>query len=133
MEDREWHVENGAKAEALDVLRSTAPVGLPESYYEHLSASNGGEGPLPVQPFWLCLFPAEEVSKIASDSASSPYFPGLFVIGGSGAGEAVAFDLRQGEPYPIVAFDMTNTDLAGSLLLIASSFDGVLELLGKSR
>ena len=131
LEDREWHGAKGASSAALALLKSVAPVDLPESYYSLLSFSNGGEGPLPVQPLWLCLYPAEEVVQIERDGTFREFFAKLFVIGGNGGGEAVAFDLRESEPYPIIVFDMANINLPESVRPIASSFDAALKLIGQ--
>ncbi|KAB0265146.1 SMI1/KNR4 family protein [Microvirga brassicacearum] len=98
-----------------------------------MSFSNGGEGPLSVQPLWFCLYPAEEVVEIAQAGTFREFFPNLFVIGGSGGGDAVAFDLRASEPYPLVEFDMTNIDLAESVQQIAGSFDEALALIGRDE
>jgi hypothetical protein len=57
----------------------------------------------------------------------------LFVIGGNGGGEAVALDLRGTEPYPLVAFDMSNVDLSESVRTIAPSFDEALKLIGRDE
>ncbi|HEX4737753.1 MAG TPA: SMI1/KNR4 family protein [Allosphingosinicella sp.] len=132
-EGREWHRVECASAAAIAQLKAIAPASLPESYFALLSFSNGGEGPLPVQPLWLCLYPAEEVIEIEQAGTFREFFPGLFVIGGNGGGEAVAFDLRESEPYPIVAFDETNIDLPESVRQIAESFDGALKLIGRSE
>lgn len=131
LQDREWRKVEGASAEAIVALKSRAPVHLPESYYSLLSFSNGGEGPLAVQPLWFKLYPAEEAAQIERDGTFSDFFEGLFVIGGNGGGEAVAFDCRGNAPYPVVAFDMTNIDLLESVRLIAPSFDVVLDLIGR--
>jgi hypothetical protein len=79
---RDWFSFPGASAAALDQLRASARVKLPESYFALLSHSNGGEGPLPVQPFNLCLYPVEEVIEIESDRTYQEFFPELFVVGG---------------------------------------------------
>ena len=131
LEGREWHKAEGASPEAIALLKSFAPVDLPESYFSFLSFSNGGEDPLAVQPFWLCLYPAEEVVEIEKGGVFREFFEKLFVIGGNGGGEAVAFDLRVRERCPLVSFDMTNTNLAESVLPIATSFDVALELIGR--
>ena len=133
LEGREWHQVEGASAAAIAQLKAIAPVRLPDSYYALLSFSNGGEGPLPVQPLWFCLYPAEEVVEIERAGTFQDFFPNLFVIGGNGGGEAVAFDLRANEPYPLVAFDMTNIDLEESIQQIAASFDAALELIGRDE
>jgi hypothetical protein len=131
LESREWHKVEGASSEAVALLKSVAPVDLPESYYSLLSFSNGGEGPLAVQPLWFCLHPAEEVVQIERNGTFRGFNAKLFVIGGNGGGEAVAFDLRESEPYPIVAFDIANISLAESVRPIAPSFDAALELIGR--
>jgi hypothetical protein len=130
LEGREWHKVEGASSDEIAALKSITPVDLPDSYYSLLSFSNGGEGPLAVQPLWFQLYPAEETARIERDGTFREFFEGLFVIGGNGGGEAVAFDLRESEPYPLVAFDMTNIDLTESVRPIASSFDAALKLIG---
>nr|WP_309769333.1 hypothetical protein [Agrobacterium larrymoorei] len=55
------------------------------------------------------------------------------MIGGNGGGEAMAFDLRENAPYPLVAFDMTNVDLEESLRPIAPSFDVAPDLTGRDN
>lgn len=131
LQGREWHKVDGASSDAIAALKSIAPVDLPESYYSLLSFSNGGEGPLAVQPLWFCLYPAEEAAQIEGDRVFREFFEGLFVIGGNGGGEAFAFDLRETEPYPLVAFDMTNINLSESVRSIAPSFDAAMELIGR--
>lgn len=130
--DREWHKAEGASVEAIDALKSVMPPDLPESYYSLLSFTNGGEGPLPVQPLWFCLYPTEEVAQIEVSGVFKEFFKGLLVIGGSGGGEAIAFDLRETEPYPIVVFDMTNIELSESIRPFASSIDAAIELIGRN-
>jgi hypothetical protein len=133
LEGREWRGVDGASAEALAALRAAAPRPLPESYFAFLSFSNGGEGPLAVQPLWLCLDSAEDVVTTHQSGRFQAYYPDLFVIGGNGAGEAIAFDLRTNPPYAVVAFDMTNSDLGESVIPIAASFEAALELIGHDQ
>lgn len=132
LEDREWRGAEGASSEVLALLKSITPVDLPESYYSLLSLSNGGEGPLPVQPLWLCLYAAEEVIRIERTGTFKEFFANLFVIGSNGGGEAIAFDVREVEPYPIVAFDMTKIMLPETIQPIALSFDTLLILIGRA-
>jgi hypothetical protein len=133
LKGRVWRKAEGASDAAMASLRQAAPAVLPESYYSLLFYSNGGEGPLPVQPLWIVLYPAEEVAEIARQGTFDEFFSGLFVIGGNGGGEAVAFDLRIAEPYPLIFFDMTNIDLAESVRLIAPNFDAALDLIGREE
>lgn len=133
-EDACWKVESVAEhasSAAIAQLRSVAPVDLPESYFSLLSFGNGGEGPLPIQPLWLCLYPAEEATRIELEGTFQEFFAKLFVIAAKGGNEAVAFDLREGEPCPLVTFDMTNIKLSQSIWQIAPSFDDAMELIGR--
>jgi hypothetical protein len=130
LEGRDWYKVDGASASAIDRLRAIEPAPLPESYLRLLSYSNGGEGPLPVMPFNLCLYPAEEVVQIEEAGHFKKFYPGFFVIGGNGGGEAVALDFRGDAPHPLVCFDMVNANLEESVLVIAPSFDAAIELIG---
>ena len=130
LDGRDWKTLEGASPEAIGLLKSVAPVELSQSYWSFLTFSNGGNGPLAVHPLWLVLYPAEEVAQIERDGTFLPFFDKLFVIGSNGAGEAVAFDLREKPPYPLVYFDMTNIDLSESVALIAPSFDAALDFIG---
>lgn len=132
LSNREWHAADGASADALSDLRDAAQVPLPARYLDLLAFSNGGEGPLPVQPFNFCLYSAEEAAQIEREGTFKECFPGLFVIGGDGCGEAVALDLRAAEPWPVVAFDMTNIDPDESVRPIAPDFDAFVGLIGVS-
>ncbi|MFD1987940.1 SMI1/KNR4 family protein [Mesorhizobium newzealandense] len=132
LEGREWRKNGGASDEAIQKLRDVAPVVLPESYFALLSLTNGGEGPLPTQPLWLALDAAEEVIETEQQGTFKEFFPGFFVIGSNGGGEAIAFDLRTAGPYPLVAFDITNSDLIESVWPIALDFDEFLGLIGLS-
>jgi hypothetical protein len=73
-ESRTWIKTDRATTDAISALRSASPVGVPARYYELLASSNGGEGPLPVQPFYFCLDPAE----VAAASARAGDYEGSF-------------------------------------------------------
>jgi hypothetical protein len=128
--DREWHTAPGASPAVLGELRSALPVRLPAAYLDLLAFSNGGEGPLPVQPLNLCLYSAKEVIEIEREGSFKEFFPGLLVIGGNGGGEAIALDIRGAEPWPVVYFDMTNIDLDESIQPLAPDFDALLDMIG---
>lgn len=129
LDNRPWYAAEGASTEAIADLKSVAPAGLPESYFVFLAASNGGEGPLAVQPLWLQLLPAEEAAQVERNGAFREDFAGLFVIGSNGAGEGIAFDLRQKAPFPVVAFDMSISDMGSSVKPVAPTFDAAMDLI----
>jgi hypothetical protein len=121
-----WRAEVPASEPELQRLREVSPIELPVSYLEMLSKTNGYEGSLSIQPYCLVLHPAEEVLEIAQSGTFSEFFPGLFVIGGNGAGEAIALDANTGRDGRIVMFDMTNIDPSESKRELAPTFDELL-------
>jgi len=131
LEGRDWSGTNGASPAAVNLLRSVAPTDIPSGLIELLHHTDGGEGPLPVQPLWFCLYPAAEIAQIEREGNFKEIFPDLFVIGGNGGGEAIAIDFRESGMSPVIAFDMTNIDLKESIVKIADDFDAFLELIGK--
>lgn len=132
LEGKQWYRFAGATAEQMDELRSIVPVDLPLSYLRLVSFSNGGEGPLSVQPYNLCLDSVEEViQRIRTRNYGQEDFDGFVIFGGSGGGEYLAFDTRGPKPWPIVCMDM----VAGSRSArsIAADFDEFIALIGTSQ
>jgi len=126
---RNWCGESGATAEDLAHLRSVAPVDLPQRYVDLLAFSDGGEGPLPFAPYNLCLDPAITVARtIEGGNHKQADLEGFLIFGSGGGGEYIAFDLRNGPPWPIVAIDM----VAGgdSAEVIASDFGAFFDQIG---
>ena len=109
-------------------LGATAPVPLPESYVKFLTDSNGGEGPLCVQPDWLILYTAEEVAGIETKGTFHEFFPNHFVIGSNGGGEGIALIAGKSGVEKVVYFDMTNSNLEESVVPLAPSFEGLISL-----
>lgn len=98
-----WVIRNApADSEAVAALCAGAGIKLPEAYLTLLRLSNGGEGPLGVEPGWFQLWPAEEVLELNRGYQVNEYVPGLFGFGSNGGGELLAFDTRRGPPWPIV-------------------------------
>ncbi|MFT3688814.1 SMI1/KNR4 family protein [Paenirhodobacter sp.] len=125
-----WQPEKGAAGEDLAKMVAASRLALPEDYLSFLRVSNGGQGPLPVEPFWLVLDSADTVIDTLADGTFTQFFPSFLVIGSNGAGEGVAFDFRSGGDAGVVCFDMTNADLAESIRPLAASFTGLLALAG---
>ncbi|MEO1730911.1 MAG: SMI1/KNR4 family protein [Pseudomonadota bacterium] len=128
--DRDWTGAPGASGDDLRKLIEIAPKQLPQSYLDLLRESDGGEGPLPVDPWNLCLDHVKAVIDLELDGSQKQNFPSLFVIGGNGAGEAFALDLRFPDRMPVVMYDMFNSDLEESVVEVAESFDAFLPLIG---
>lgn len=128
-EGKEWHGVPGATPAVLKGLQTEAPAGMPASYFALLSWSDGGEGPLPVQPLYFCLDSVSEVvERQQTGTYGQPEFQGVFIFGSNGGGEYLAFDLRQSLPWPVITIDM----VAGmeSAEVVSEDFDSFLNLVG---
>lgn len=127
LEGRNWHGAAGASDQILAELRAVATAELPEGYLRLLSASDGGEGPLPVNPFNLCLDPARDVIARLAEGGHED-LDGFLIFGGNGGGEYLAFDMRHGAPWSIVTIDL----VAGpaSAELVAPDFVHFIDLIG---
>lgn len=129
LEDKDWQIQAGAAASEIAGLIAASAHPLPADYLSYLNFSNGGEGPLSIYPLWLVLDNAAFVAHSLREGTFAEFFPGLVVIGSNGAGEAIAFDFRQGVANGIVCFDMTNSDLTESIQHLAASFTELISLL----
>lgn len=125
-----WHRLTGASEGDLSALRLAAPEGVPSQYFDLLARTNGGEGPLPVQPCWFVLSSADQALNDWTSGTFSEFFPGLFVFGTNGGGEAFAFDTKS-TGARIVCFDTTNIDLAESVVELATSMGDFIDLIGR--
>lgn len=129
LKGREWSRVSGASAEDLALLRATVPADLPARYLDLLAFSNGGEGPLAVQPYNVCLDPAVTVAEsIAGENNIQADLQGFLIFGSNGGGEYLAFDTRTEAPWPVVFIDM----VAGgeSAEVIAVDFDAFYDWVG---
>jgi hypothetical protein len=132
LDGREWFKNEGASEDAISRLSTVAPFQLPPSYLALLRYSNGGEGPLPVDPWNFCLDTAELAADTEQNGRLKEFFPNLFIVGTSGGGDGIALDASKPAPRPVVQFDMTNCNLSESVHQLAPDFDAFLELIGRS-
>ena len=126
-----WTPGPGATQDAIDALRRAAPIELPSAYLEQLRRSNGGEGDLAVEPGWIVFWPAEEVIENNQGYEVEQWVPGLFGFGSNGGGELLAFDTREGQPFPIVMVPFIPMELEEAVV-IAKDFAELLRHLGRS-
>ncbi|GLQ98350.1 SMI1/KNR4 family protein [Dyella mobilis] len=118
-----WLVENGASPQALSALREALPL-LPPSYLDLLSRGNGGEAGLAAPPLILVLDPAEDALSFWHSGVCT--MEGVFVFGGNGGLELLAFDMRGNQPWPVISFDPIDPD--GSVETLADDFPAFLRL-----
>ena len=129
-EDISWTGNSPADKKALLRLRGSIRAPLPEEYLAFLSFSDGGEGPLGIEPGYIVVNSALEAAENAEAGTFAEFFPGFFVFGGNGAGEAFAFDFRENCNCRVVRFDMTNIDLDESVVTLADSFASLIPHIG---
>jgi hypothetical protein len=102
---RNWSSNPPASEDKILRLTESCRVKLPDEYLALLRFSNGGEGDLALPPLLFVLFDVDEVLKTWSDSFYREEFPDFLFFGGNSGLEQIAFDLRRGEPYPVVMID----------------------------
>lgn len=118
-----WLSPNGAPPDVIERLRSEV-AGLPAAYLDLLSAGNGGEVGLKGGPLNLCLDSAE--SALSYWKSGTYTMKGVFVFGGNGGGELLAFDMRKPNSTAIIAFDPIDPE--GSVEVVADNFNGLMAL-----
>eukprot|EP01035_Chromulina_nebulosa_P040418 gene40418-54665_t len=87
LEGRDWFRVNGATTEDLARLRAAVPDEMPTQYLDLLTFSNGGEGPLAINPYNFCLDPAlTVVEAIESGNHGQADLHGFLIFGNNGGG-----------------------------------------------
>ncbi|HEU4391129.1 MAG TPA: SMI1/KNR4 family protein [Blastocatellia bacterium] len=126
--DRRWQGEPPATEEEIARLVQACDAELPQEYLSLLRYSNGGEGPLALAPLVFVLYRVNDTIGMMADQFYRGEFPAYRFFGGNGGLELLAFDLRNGSPYPIVMID----PIAGSesAVEIAPSFAKFCEAIG---
>ena len=125
---QQWLSPEGASNEALLELQSKIE-GLPSEYIELLRLGNGGEVGLKVSPFNFCL---DTIESALNYWKSGTYtLNNIFVFGGNGGGELLAFDMRISGKLPIIAFDPIDPE--GSIEQVAPSFEKFLSLVEENN
>lgn len=126
--NRVWYGRPGAEAASLAALAAAVGAPLPRAYVEFMARSNGGEAALQVLPFYVCLDAVETVlARVQADAANALHF---VVVGGNGGGKWLAFDLRQGSPWPLVLVDELRPDASAEGRVVARDFASFAAALG---
>ncbi|WP_324699207.1 SMI1/KNR4 family protein [Novosphingobium sp. RL4] len=131
LETRNWFAKQPASEGELAEIRHALPTTLPLAYFDLLAETNGGEGPLPVNPYTFCLDPVVTVlDAFRSRNYDRPDLDGFLVFGGDGSRELIAFDMRSGLPGAIVTIDIVVGPESAEI--VASNFDQFVSMLGHS-
>lgn len=96
-----WDRRPPATESAIQVLVANCDFELPEEYLTILRYSNGGEGPLCIEPWYFRICSAEEVVTFNRSYDVDKYLPGYFVIGSDGGDDLLAIRKRDRPPFPV--------------------------------
>ena len=109
-------------------MSAVARIPLPASYLTLLRSSNGGKGPLPIEPWKFCLDSAElAYLRECGGKLFKQFFPNFFVFGTNGGNDAIALDGNVPASYPVVRFDMANCNLIESVKRLFAGLRHLLE------
>lgn len=132
LEGRNWYANAPATLDELSEIKEAFPSTIPSAYFDLLAESNGGEGPLPVNPFNFCLDSAATVlDAFRSRNYGRTDLDGFFIFGGNGSRELIAIDMRNDNFGVIVTIDI----VAGpeSAEVVATNFEAFVSLIGLER
>ena len=124
------HREPAADPGAVAALSAASGAEWPDQYLALLGISNGGGGPLGVEPGWFQLWPAEEVLASNRGYEVQENAPGLIGFGSNGGGELLAFDTRRGQPWPVVMVPFIGMGM-DAVVEIAKDFKEFLHATGR--
>jgi hypothetical protein len=100
-----WTPEPPADEDEINALRMLVSFALPLEYVELLRFCNGGYGELDAPPLLFAMDSIAASVKHNEIWREEGQYADFWFIGGNGGLETIGFDLRSGEPYPIVMID----------------------------
>src|SRR5690349_17781087 len=86
-----------ASQKSIENLKAKINFHFPDSYLKLLGFSNGPAGSLSIDPGWFEIWEAEEVIELNKGYEIEEYIPGYWGFGSNGAGELLAFRIKEGE------------------------------------
>ncbi len=102
---RLWTPNPPADEAAIARLCASAPFEFPAEYLELLRFCNGGYGEIEAPPLLFWLDPIERAVERNELCHNDGAFAAFWLFGHNGGLEAIAFDLRERSPLPIVMID----------------------------
>lgn len=129
LQARDWFSKPSASKSELAEIREALPPTIPPAYFDLLAESNGGEGPLPVNPYNFCLDPVATVlDAFRSRNYDRPDLDGFLIFGSDGSRELIAFDMRGDLVGAVVMIDMVEGPESAEI--VAANFDDFVNLIG---
>ncbi|OJW08347.1 MAG: hypothetical protein BGO49_13185 [Planctomycetales bacterium 71-10] len=127
-----WYRRPAADPKAITALIASGPIEWPKEYLDLLEISNGGEGPLAVDPGWFSLWTAEEVLQLNLDYQVERGAPGFVGFGSDGGPELLAFNARRGPPYRVVMIPFGDIAIEEARP-VAKDFASFLKAAGRAK
>lgn len=124
-----WRGEPPASEAAIQKLLAESRLNLPAAYLDQLRLSNGGEGDLDLDPYWVVFWTAETVVEWNNDYEVPEYLPGYFAFASNGGPELLAFKVNDSGSWPIymIPFVPMEEEYAN---MIAEDFEAFREAIG---
>lgn len=138
--DQRWERYPGADHDAIDQLALVARGRLPTAHLRFLGWSDGGEGPLAVDPYWIELDDVAFLLTTLEDPDLATLNDSFLMIGKGREGQWIALDLRADGVSPVVWIDNAlvdgfetftrAADINAHVHPVAPDFDALLPLIG---
>lgn len=110
----------------FETILPQLPKNLPVSFFDFVKQHSGGNGDLPVQPYYFHLWTINELIENNRDYAIQENLPNYFGFGGNGGGEFLAINLVNFKVFTIPFVVMSERDA----VQVAESFEEFLSLIG---
>jgi hypothetical protein len=117
-------------ASAVIAALEAAYPGLPDAYLAQVRQDDGAEGDLAVQPGWIALWPAADVTCHNAGYQVSERLSGFLGFGSNGGGELLAFDTRA-QPWRVCMIPFIPMD-ESEAIEIAPDFETLSRHFGRS-
>src|SRR5689334_13902349 len=96
-----WTRRPPANGSIIQALVEDCGFQLSSEYLSFLRCSNGGQGPMCLQPWWFQLWPAEDVWSNNQTCGVAKFLPDFFGIGISDGPEIILIDKQENHLCPV--------------------------------
>lgn len=138
--DQRWEGAPGAGRDDIDRLALAAQGRLPTGFLRFLGWSDGGQGPLAVEPGWIELDDTAFIILTLEDPDLAVLNASFLMIGKGREGQWIALDLRADGVSPVVWIDdalldgfetfTREAEINAHVHPIAPDFDALIPLIG---
>lgn len=131
-ESKNWSKADPATEEDIHKLISESKIKFEDDYISFLKISNGGEGELPLNPYWFQIWPAEEIIENNKNYEVDINAPSFIAFGSNGGGEMLVFKILDGKTNGIYCIPFIPMD-ENDAEFISKDFISLVNLFGKAE